>query len=117
MASSSCGVAAAAPGSFSSAASRTAVAPGRSSESSFSSRQKRPFARSISSESFSAFPVGRSRSISSTSPPNARTAAADPSVEALSSTRISRSTPTGCVASIAARQARRNSRPFVFTTQ
>ena len=42
---------------------------------------------------------------------------AEPSSEALSRTRISRSTPAGWVRSIAARQASRYSRPFVFTTQ
>ena len=49
--------------------------------------------------------------------PSARTASAEPSSEALSRTRISRSTPAGWVRSIASRQASRYSRPFVFTTQ
>ena len=56
-------------------------------------------------------------SISRISPPSARTASAEPSSEALSRTRTSRSTPAGWVRSIASRQASRYSRPFVFTTQ
>jgi hypothetical protein len=115
--SSSCGAAAAAFGSRSITASSASDAPGRSSESSFSSRQYFPRAVRIRVESFSALPVRRSSAIRRTPLPSARTASAEPSSEALSRTRISRSISAGWVRSIAARQASRYSRPFVFTTQ
>ena len=104
-------------GSPSSAAISAAAAPGRSSESSLSSRQKRPFASASRVESLAALPARRSSSIRRMSRPSARTASAEPSLEALSRTRISGSTPAGWVRSIASRQASRSSRPFVFTTQ
>ena len=88
--SSSWAPAAPASGSPSSAASSAAAAPGRSSESSLSSRQKRPFASASRVESLAALPARRSSSIRRMSRPSARTASAEPSLEALSRTRISR---------------------------
>ncbi len=106
------------PGPPSSAAISAAAAPGRSSESSLSSRQKRPFASRSRVESLAALPVRRSQL---DQPDLAAPAPAPPRPsrrsEALSRTRISRSTPAGWVRSIASRQASRSSRPFVFTTQ
>ncbi len=63
--------------------------------------------------------AGRALAARSAAPPGATraTASAEPSSEALSSTRISCSMPPGWVRSIASRQASRCSRPFVFTTQ
>src|SRR4029453_12708867 len=91
------------------------AAPVVSSESSFISRNWRPRARSISSESFWAFPRRRSSSIRLTrSPYFALTASPDPSSEALSSTRTSNATDGGW-AKTDSMHSSRSSRPLVFT--
>ena len=69
-----------------------------SAESSLSSRQKRPRASRSSSESLSALPLRRSSASRRASGKRSRTAWADPSSEALSSTSTSCATPCGWVA-------------------
>ena len=104
--SSSCAPAAAARGSSRSASTSAATAPGRSSESSLSSRQSSPRASRSSRESFSALPARRSQ-LDQPQPlaepaaaprSSARLAPTEPSSEALSSTSTSDSIPAGAFA-------------------
>ena len=96
--STSCAPATAAPGSPRSASSSSATAPSRSSESSFRRRQKSPRASLMISELLVGEP-GPAVSPDQREPPetSASTASAEPSSEALSSTRISCSMPSGWV--------------------
>ncbi len=110
--------AAPARGSASSAARSVALAPGRSSESSLSRRQKRPRARWSSSVSFSPLPRRSSSATTWSTVGWRRAAPAEPSPEQLSSTRTSVSIPSAARSTaIASRQRTRSSRWAVLTMQ
>ena len=97
--------AAAAPSLFASAACSAAVAPGSSSESPFSSRQKRPRACRSNSVAFSPFSRRLASAITSVVTECARAASAEPSLDALSSTSVSVSKSTAARSrAIASRQ-------------
>src|SRR4051794_32027440 len=110
--------AAAAFGRSANAPCSAATEPGRSSESSLSRSAKRPRERCSSAVSFSPLPRRWRSAMTSVTVGWWRAAPADPSVEALSSTRTSVSNGSASrSAAIASRQRTSSSRCSVFTTQ